>query len=208
MRWCIPIFAFAACAPVEDRFAETSTACALGRDPTCDARLTEDFGAEGMPEWWFDGAMELVSLASTLTEPPQLGDYVRQPTLDWLDEVAGETLGARLYNRVSADTDQTVLGTPDGLAAEFQEGVVVWTDQESYDEFTALVIVHEAGHAHSPRHVLCPDGEELQCDEDWDGAYGKQLAVAFWGATRLEGLSRAATYWDVLQLRRSRVFAD
>ena len=199
----------AACTgPPLDVFTETWAECADGRSESCDARLADDFGAEGMPEWWFDGAWELAWVSAQLVEDVEEDEYVRAPMLRWVRGSSGDTPGERLYNRVASASVETVVGETGDHGASYKDGTVTWRDSDSIPQSVALGIVHEAGHEVGPGHEPCPFREQLGCDTSWRGAYAKEMGAAQWGAQVGDTPQRVGVYTSYRDSTRIQVLAD
>ena len=165
------------CTPTPDRFTETWAVCEEGRTETCDAALLADFGAEGSTEPLLDGLWELVRVSS-VAGPLEESELVQEPFIRWIESAPGETSGEALYNRVSDDVEAIVIQSGN---VHTEVHTVFWNEGYASAEMAAATILHESRHcAVGAPHVPCSWDPDVNCDQDWKGAFGSEAGFATW----------------------------
>lgn len=123
----------------------------------------------------------------------EVDTYVREPFIG-LTEGLREELGTddvrQLYYNFAAlyiDDLYDSTNIPQGFRYDVDARSVRVNQLADVEQFNALPMgeswalsfIHEASHAVVPPHTTCVDdfGAELNCDLDWDGAYGVQAAT-------------------------------
>ncbi|MCB9762836.1 MAG: hypothetical protein H6739_23750 [Alphaproteobacteria bacterium] len=171
-------------------------------DPLTDAcreRLAQDFGVAEVfdsmkvREYVFEALFNLLGRDQGTVHDLEVGEYVRQPFIDAMTEQAEaletDDLGQLLYNfsafHIALIIDDTSINEGFRYVDEEQAMLVNKTFEVEQDAALpngsgwATFVVHEASHAVVPGHVLCPDWGTPNCDADWTGAYGFQVATAW-----------------------------
>ena len=100
-----------------------------------------------------------------------------------------------------SETKGQLLGTSHGRSwtetlRAYDEGLLLWGEIVEEGVQPPGVLLHEAAHAVTPRHVLCPHEENKGCDEGWDGAYGYQAGALRLWSLHLDPASAEADAWS------------